>query len=96
MITSILGKLNHHEKDETMAFELMTGLFMRGYTMCDPSIGFSKKFKGMEVTIELCIGDNCVAIWDKDQRLIEGKYRCVNLKQAVDLARMLEENYFKA
>lgn len=53
----------------------------------------SKPLKEKEITIEFCIGDNCVGIYDKYKSLLEPKYRADNFIEALVKATEFEANY---
>lgn len=49
-----------------------------------------KKVGEKEISIEFCIGDYCVGIYDKDLNLIGQKKRCDGIAQAIVEAEVLE------
>ena len=55
---------------------------------------FKKITPTREITIEFCLGDYCVGVWEGDEkRLLQPKVRCDTLPEALVKADSLEKIY---
>lgn len=53
-----------------------------------------KKQNGYEITVEFCIGDHCVGVFDEELSIMEPKFRAKNLAEAFKAAMKFEKKYF--